>query len=346
MAFNNPEVFWLLLLLPVLLAIGGFLSLVSRRDRRRFANLELYNTLTRSKSKAKQRIRWFLYALGMVFLVLALTEPRFGTKTEILRRMGIDIVIAMDTSYSMLAEDIKPNRIQQAKYEIHRLIDNLKGDRVALLAFAGKSFVQCPLTTDYGAAKTLLDNIDIGIIPEQSTNIGEAIEGSLILLEKGSDADSESQLIILFTDGENLSGNPGSAAKKAASKGIRIFTIGIGTRSGEIIPIRNERGELEDYKKDSKGNVVKTSLDEDTLISIASETNGSYLRTVNGEVDIQEIIDHLGTRHKTDIHERKISRLKERYQLPLGMSLFFLLIWISLGERRSGMLPSRWKEVS
>jgi len=203
-----------------------------------------------------------------------------------------------------------------------------------VLAFAGKSFVQCPLTTDYGAAKTLLETVDIGIIPVPGTDLGEAITGSIKLLEKDSSAGSESQLIVLFTDGENLTGNPEKAAKAAASKDISIFTVGIGTTSGEIIPIRDEKGALEDYKKDSRGNVVKTVLDEETLRKIARITNGSYLRTVNGEVDIQTIIDQLGSMHKSDIHERKISRLKERYQIPLGISLLFLLPWLITGERR------------
>ena len=334
MAYNNPYAFWLLLMLPAVLIIWLLLNIKGKRDRNRFAQVELYETLTRSISIKKRRIRQASYMFGLFFLIIALTEPRFGTRTEIVKRMGIDIVIAIDTSYSMLAEDIKPNRIMQSKYEINRLIDNLMGDRIALIAFAGDSFVQCPLTTDYGAAKTMLEYIDVGILPSPGTNLELAISGAIELLERGSEAGSESQLIILFTDGENISGNPDYAARRAASNGIRIFTIGIGTTGGEIIPIRNDGGQLEYYKKDTKGNVVKTSLDEKTLRNIAKKTNGSYLRSVSGEVDIQSIIDELGTMHKTDIHERKISRLRERYQIPLGFSLFFLLIWFALGERR------------
>ena len=346
MAFNNPEAFWLLLALPVLFIIGGILSLFNRRDKSRFSQPELYQVLTRSISKTRRGFRWIMYILGMIFLIVALTGPRFGTKTEIVKHMGVDIVIALDTSYSMLAEDVKPNRINQAKYEIHRLLNNLKGDRVALIAFAGKSFVQCPLTTDYSAAKTLLDNIDIGIISEPGTDIGGAIAGSVKLLQNNSGAGSESRLVILFTDGENLSGNPERAAKDAASQDIRIYTVGIGTTGGEIIPIRNEKGQLEDYKKDSKGNVVKTALDEKILRNISQITHGSYIRTRNGEVDIQVIIDQLGDMNKTDIHERKISRLKERYQVFLGLSLFFLLIWLMTSERRHGIYLYRLREIS
>ncbi len=338
MAYNNLEAFWLLLALPAVVIIWFLLNIKSTRDRNRFAQMKLYETLTRSISTKKRRIRQVSYMFGLFFLVIALTGPRFGTRTEIVKRMGVDTVIAIDTSYSMLAEDIKPNRIMQSKYEINRFIDNLMDDRVSLVAFAGESFVQCPLTTDYGAAKTLLEYIDVGIVPIPGTNLENAITGSLELLTRGSEAGSESQLIILVTDGENISGDPEQAARRAANMNVRIFTVGIGTTGGEIIPIRNDQGKLEDYKKDSKGNVVKTSLDEKTLKYIAEKTNGSYVRAVSGEVDIQAIIDELGTMHKSDLHERKISRLKERYQIPLGFSLFFLLIWFALGERKRGLL--------
>ena len=334
MAYNNPEAFWLLIILPVILLVTLLANVRIRSARNRFANLELYGILTRSISKKKRRIRQFSYCFGVFFLILALTGPRFGTKTEIVQRMGVDVVIALDTSYSMLAEDVKPNRIQQAKYEIKRLIDNLSGDRVALLAFSGNAIIQCPLTTDYGAAKTLLEYIDVGIVPVPGTDLDKAINGAFNLLEQGSDAGSESQMILLFTDGEDISGEGNRAVKIAAAKYIRIFTIGIGTAEGEIIPIRNEQGQLENYKKDSNGDVVTTSLNETTLKEIARETNGLYLHGTKGEVDIQEIIDELGSMHKTDLHERKISRLKERYQIPLGISLFFILIWFTMGERR------------
>jgi len=336
MVFHNPEVFWLLLALPILMVLGALLSIKKRRSRQLFASPELYDSLTRSLSRTRRRIGAAAYMIGLFFLVIAWTEPRFGTKTEIVRRIGTDVVIALDTSYSMLAEDIKPNRIKQARFEIRRLIDQLEGDRVALVAFSGKAFVQCPLTSDYSAAKTLLEYIDVGIVSETGTNIGEAISTSLALLKKGSEAGSESQIIILFTDGEDLEGEAEAGAKKAESAGVRIFTVGIGTSGGELIPIRDENGQVEGYKKDRKGEVVKTSLDETLLQKIAAITHGIYLRSANGDVDVQAIIDQLGHMKKSDIHERKISRLKERYQIPLGFSIFFLMIWLAIGERTRG----------
>ncbi|MCE5251815.1 VWA domain-containing protein [bacterium] len=346
MVFHNPEAFWLLIALPALLLLGAVFAMKRNRDRQYFASPDLYGALSRSLSVTKKRIRSAAFMFGLFFLVIACTEPRFGTKTEIVRRMGTDVVIAFDTSFSMLAEDIKPNRIKQARFEIRRLIDNLEGDRVALVAFAGKAFVQCPLTGDYSAAKTLLEYMDVGIIPESGTNVGEAIDASLNLLKKGSEAGSESQIIILFTDGEDLEGTGETGAKKAESAGVRIFTVGIGTSGGELIPIRDDNGQIEEYKKDRKGDVVKTSLDETLLRKIAATTHGIYLRSANGDVDVQAIIDQLGHMKKSDIHERKISRLKERYQIPLGCSVFFLLIWLALGERRRGVDFTRWRKTS
>ncbi|MFC1606931.1 VWA domain-containing protein [Candidatus Latescibacterota bacterium] len=336
MAFQHPEFFWLMLFIPALVIISVLLGIKRKKDREFFAQPELFDTLTRSLHIHKKRVRSVLFMIGLFFLILAGTEPRWGTKTEIIRRRGTDIVIAIDTSFSMLAEDVKPSRIKQARYEIRRLIDTLQGDRIALVAFAGRSFVQCPLTSDYAAAKTLLEYIDVGIIPEPGTDLGEAIHGSIALLERGSEGPGESQVIILFTDGEDLADNLKDGIEKAQDKGVRIFTVGVGTRSGELIPIRNDNGVVETYKKNREGTIVKTSLDDGTLTKIATETQGSYLRTENGEVDIQAIIDMLGLMQKSDIHERKISRLKERYQVPLGISLAFLLTWLAMSERRRG----------
>lgn len=229
MVFHYPEAFWFLLAIPVLALAGALLALLSARDRRRMADPALFEALSRSVSKGRRRLKLACFFLGIGFLVIAMAEPRFGAKTEMVKRTGVDIIIALDTSFSMLAEDVKPSRLAQAKYEIGHLMNSLEGDRVALLVFSGKSYVQCPLTSDYGAARTLLDFVDAGIVPVPGTNIGEAITSSLDLLQRGSEVGGESQMIILFTDGENLEGQPEDAAKNAADKGVHILTIGIGT---------------------------------------------------------------------------------------------------------------------
>jgi Ca-activated chloride channel family protein len=336
MAFHNPEAFWFLLAIPILAILGALLSLVSRRDRKRFAEPLLFGALTGSLSRTRRNFGTVCFFLGMLFLTFAMAEPRFGTKTEVVKRTGIDIIIALDTSLSMLAEDIKPNRLVQAKYEIGRLIDNLQGDRVALVVFSGRALVQCPLSNDYAAAKNLLEFVEAGAVPVAGTNIEDAITTSLDLLERGSEVGSESQLIILFTDGESLSGNPENAAKKASGKGVHIITVGIGTVGGELIPLRNEKGDLSGYKQDDKGEIVKTSLDEDTLRKVAFTTGGAFLWEPNGEVSMDAVLQEVGGMKRADLSERRISRLKERYQMPLGVSLLFFLTWLVIGERRSG----------
>ncbi len=346
MAFHNPDFFWFFLVIPVLAVAGALLGVLARRDRKRFAEPALFDALAAGTSGVRRGFRTAFFYAGLAFLVLALTEPRFGTKTEVVRRAGVDVVVALDTSFSMLAEDVKPSRMLQAKHEIARLIDSLTGDRCALVVFAGKSYVQCPLTTDYGASKTLLDFVDAGIVPVPGTDIGSAISESLDLLERGSEAGGESQIILLFTDGENLQGDPSAMAKKAAGKGVRIITVGIGTPGGELIPIRAEDGNLEGYKENKSGEKVKTSLDEDTLKKIAAVTGGSYLRQRGGEVDVNAVMDEIGSMKKADMNERKISRLKERYQIPLGVSLACLLAWISVGERKRGKRLFSRKERS
>ncbi len=346
MVFHNPEAFWFLLSIPVLVLIGALLSILSVRDRRRLADPALFEALARSVSKGRRRLKLACFYLGIFFLVIAAAEPRFGTKTELVKHTGVDIVIALDTSFSMLAEDVKPSRMSQAKYEIGRLIDSLEGDRVALLVFSGKSYVQCPLTSDYGASKTMLDFVDAGIVPVPGTNIGEAITASLDLLSRGSEVGGESQMILLFTDGENLEGEPEDAAKLANDKGVHIVTVGIGTSAGELIPMRGENGQLEGYKTDKKGEIVKSALNEEVLRRIALVSGGAYLREVNGEVNVKSILDELGSLKKTDLNERKISRLRERYQIPLGASLLFLLAWLAISDRRRGKIENGWRNQS
>ncbi len=346
MAFHNPDAFWLLLAIPFLAILGALLTLLNRRDRKRFAEPRLYSALAVTLNRTRRNLGTACFFVGIFFLIFAMAEPRFGTKTEVVKRTGIEIVIALDTSFSMLAEDIKPNRLVQAKYEIGRLIDNLQGDRVALVVFSGKAFVQCPLTNDYAAAKNLLEFVESGVVPVAGTNIEDAVVASLDLLERGSETGSESQIIILFTDGESLSGNPESAAKKATARGVHIIAVGIGTVGGDLIPLRDDDGSLSGYKQNSKGEIVKTSLDENTLRKVALLSGGVFLWEPNGEVSMDAVLEEVGGMRKADLSERRISRLKERYQMPLGVSLFFLLTWLGIGERRGERVMNRggkWK---
>ncbi|MCH8157812.1 MAG: VWA domain-containing protein [Nitrospinae bacterium] len=261
--------------------------------------------------------------MAVFFLILALTQPRWGYKWEDLKREGVDIIIALDVSNSMLAQEIKPNRLERAKHKIADLLDMLEGDRIGLVAFAGTSYLQCPLTLDYSAARIFLSAIDTELIPVQGTAIGHAIRTSV---KAFNTQDMRSRAIILITDGEDHAGDALSAAKWAREQKTKIFAIGIGREIGAPIP--DTKPGASGFKKDSQGEVVLTKLDETTLQKIALETGGSYVRSVTGDMDLQKIyLENI--KHKVEKKEFRTERRKiwhERFQWMIFLALVCLTI--------------------
>ena len=269
-----------------------------------------------------------------VFLFLALTRPQWGYNWEDIKQEGVDIIIALDVSRSMLAEDIKPNRLERAKRKIADLLNMLKGDRVGLVAFAGTSFVQCPLTLDYSAARIFLNAIDTDLIPIQGTALGDALRKSIKAFRT---EEKKSKAIILITDGEDQSGLALEAAKEAREAGVKVFTIGIGKEIGAPLPNPDKsRG----FLKNKEGEVILTKLDETTLQKISLETGGSYVRSVTGDIDLKTIyFDQIS--QKVDKKQFKSERRKiwqERFQWFIFSALLFLLYETNLrgGNRQSG----------
>ena len=269
-----------------------------------------------------------------VFLFLALTRPQWGYNWEDIKQEGVDIIIALDVSRSMLAEDIKPNRLERAKRKIADLLNMLKGDRVGLVAFAGTSFVQCPLTLDYSAARIFLNAIDTDLIPIQGTALGDALRKSIKAFRT---EEKKSKAIILITDGEDQSGLALEAAKEAREAGVKVFTIGIGKEIGAPLPNPDKsRG----FLKNKQGEVILTKLDETTLQKISLETGGSYVRSVTGDIDLKTIyFDQIS--QKVDKKQFKSERRKiwqERFQWFIFSALLFLLYETNLrgGNRQSG----------
>jgi Ca-activated chloride channel family protein len=273
----------------------------------------------------------FLLLVSVFFLILTFARPQFGERLQIMKRRGIDLLIALDTSLSMLAEDIKPNRLERAKHEIANLIERLRGDRVGLLAFAGDSFVQCPLTTDYGAAKMFLDAMDTDMIPEPGTAIGTAIEKALEAFVK---QERKYKVLLLLTDGEDHVSDPIGSAKKAAEEGVRIYTIGLGTRKGEPIPIRDARGNVEEYKRDRKGEVVMTKLDEATLQKVALLTDGKYYRSTMGEGELEKIYEDISKLEKKEFEAKEFTQYEDRFQYFLIFAIVLLSVEALLTDRR------------
>jgi len=323
MRFQSPEYFYLLLLFIPLI----FFLIWSKKKKKQlldfFLSESLVYRLLDPLTLKRVKIDTILTAFAVFFLILALTQPRWSYYWKDLTQEGVDIIIALDVSNSMLAQDIKPNRLERAKHKIIDLLNMLEGDRVGLVAFAGTSYLQCPLTLDYSAARIFLNAIDTNLIPVQGTAIGHAIRTSV---EAFNEEDTQSRVIILITDGEDHTGDALPSAKWAKEHETKIFAIGIGQKIGAPIP--NNDAENPGFKKDAYGEVILSKLDEPTLQAMALHTKGSYVRSVSGDMDLQKIylenIKHSVKKKKTKTERRRV--WKERFQWMIFVSLLCLLL--------------------
>ncbi len=331
MKFANPEGFYLLFLIPILVIF--FLKARKRKIQslHKFGNITLLEKLTSSSGFKGKPHRYIFFLLALTFLILSIARPQWGTSMQTIKRKGLDLLIALDTSKSMLAEDIKPNRLERAKYEIAHFIDNLQGDRIGVICFAGTSFVQCPLTLDYAAAKLFLKAIDTQIIPIGGTAIGKAIEKSCQAFIK---EERKHKVLILLTDGEDHESEPLEAAKEAAREGIKIYTIGLGSEAGEPIPLKNEKGANNGYLKDRKGNIVMSKLDQETLEKIALLTDGKYFHASSADMELKKVFEDIANMEKKELQSRKYTQYEDRFYFFLLPALFFLFLEFFLGEHR------------
>jgi len=323
-------VYVLIAVVPLSILLFWVAFKLKERAKRRFGNLDLIEKLSSSYSPAKHRLKILILIIALFFLLFSLARPQFGTKLTMLKRKGVDIVIALDTSLSMLAEDMKPNRLEKAKREVAGLIDRMKGDRVGLVAFAGVSFVQCPLTLDHSAAKMFLDIMDTGLIPRPGTAIADAILTSVKAFEQ---TERKFKVLVLITDGEDHQSDPVEAAKAASKEGIRIYTIGIGSVQGEPIPLRDRKGQVVGFKK-YKDEVVVSRLDEMTLQKIALETGGKYYHATAGEMELDKIYDEIARMEKKELEGKLLTQYEDRYQYFLIFSLIFLTLEFFISERK------------
>lgn len=330
MTFGTPLWFWALLSIPIL---GVLFARAERRAvlrLREFVSERLLPNLARAVDRRRRITRFVLVLCGLAFAITALAQPRWGYIYEDAKRKGLDLILAVDTSRSMLSNDVPPNRLERVKLATQDLINELQGDRVGLIAFAGRAFLQAPLTIDYGAAVEAINDLDTNTIPEGGSNISQAID--LAVGTYGKSAIGNRALII-FTDGEELDGDGPKTAKAAADAGVRIFTIGVGTPEGSLIPINGEDGGTA-FVKDSKGQVVKSKLDEKRLTEIAENSGGFYLHLDGARTMKQLFADGLAKMQAGDIDARLSRRPIERYQWPLGAALFFLAVSFLMRERR------------
>lgn len=331
MRFADATYFHLLWLLPVLALFYAYAFRRKRRALAMFGNPLLMAKMTATTSKERQTWKAVLVLVGTGFVILTVVRPQFGTKLKVAARTGVDVIIALDTSASMLAEDVKPSRLERAKYEISAFIDHLEGDRVGLVAFSGGSFVQCPLTLDYGAAKLFLEVLDARTIPVPGTDISGAIGTAMRAFNI---EERKYKVVVLLTDGEDHQGDPTKAAKEAAEQGIRIHTIGFGTRDGELIREYNPDKSVKGYKQDREGNIVKTRLDEKTLERIALLTEGSYHRGSVGETELDEIYREISQMEKKELQSKRFAQYEDRFQYFLLWAIVALGAEVALSDRK------------
>jgi Ca-activated chloride channel family protein len=330
--FGRPEALLLLVLVPV--GWGLFRWARSRRNRERasFVQDKLAERVAYNHSRRLVQIREGLWLVGLGLLIVALANPRVGTRLVEVKREGVDIVVAMDVSLSMRAEDIAPSRLEKAKHEVQGFIQRLKGDRIGLVAFSGAAFLQCPLTTDYSAAKIFLDVLDTDLIPVPGTAVAEAIRTSTNAFL--TDLPTQ-KVIVLITDGEDHERKAVDAAREAADQGIIIYTVGMGTPQGEPIPTVDESGRKTGYKKDEEGTTIVSRLNEELLTEISDVTGGAYYLGTPGESELDKIYGKIYGMEKGEIEAREFTDFEDRFQWFLLPGLVCLLIETILGETRT-----------
>ena len=331
MRFAYPQVLWLILAVPMLILFGIARLRGGRRALESGLSPEMAARMLRHLEPRRRIAGVALMSLALFFLIMGAARPQRGTQYVTAARRGVDVLVALDLSESMLAEDLKPNRMRRARHEISGIIDRLQGDRIGLVAFAGASFVQCPLTLDYSAARMFLEFMGTDLIPEPGTGIAEALRVST----HAFDSEAEGfKALILITDGEDHLGDVEAAARDARKAGVRVFTVGIGSETGEPIPLRDEEGQISGYKKDKEDKVILTRLNEEALRKIADITGGLYVRAA-GTLGLDRVMNSVEAMEKKELEGGIRVLYEERYSYFVWPAILLLLLqwWIPLRRR-------------
>ncbi len=333
--FANPEYLYLLLLLPVMTAIFVFNQVRRRNSLKRLGESAIIGRLIPELSRIRPVIKFIFMLTGISAVIIMLARPQFGSRLEEVKKQGVEVIIALDVSNSMLAEDIQPNRLTRAKQAISKLVDNLDNDKIGLIVFAGDAYTQIPITTDYISAKMFLSTINPEMVPKQGTAIGAAIK----LAERSfTPGEGKSKAIIIITDGENHEDDPVSEAEAASKAGIIIHTIGIGSNEGVPVPVTT--GGRRDYLKDSEGATVITKLDEDILKKIAVTAGGNYIRASSSSIGLDEIFSNIRKMKKDDLESTMYTEYNDQFQIFAALALFFLILEIIIMDRKNRKLQN------
>ena len=331
--FAQIDLLYLLVLLPILIILLYQYKNWQKKNRLKFVSQNLEKSLRKNKSENREKIKYLFQLLGVLFLVIGLSNPQLGTNVEEVKREGIEMVIALDLSNSMLCEDIKPNRLSRSKQAISDLIEQLEGDKIGLVIFAGEAYTQLPITSDYSAAKMFLTTVNTKSIKTQGTNLSKAIKRSL----KSFDFHNEfNKSIIIITDGEDHEEGAFTEAQIAAEKGVFIHTLAIGEENGGPIPLLNKQG----FKKDKDGNTIVTKPNFVFLSELANSANGININANNSEIGLKTLFKEISKIEKKEINDLVFTDYTDRFPLFLFLSLFFFLLDICITERKNNSLKN------
>ncbi|MFH0894596.1 MAG: VWA domain-containing protein [Bacteroidota bacterium] len=334
--FAYTEYLWFLLLIPVLTA-AYLLSREIRKSRlRRFGDWDVVSRLIPGSSIFQANLKFILYITALAAMIITVARPQMGSKVEKVKRKGIDIVVALDVSNSMMARDIKPSRLERAKQALSKFTEKLENDRIGLIVFAGKAYTQMALTPDYAAAKMYIQSASPFVVPSQGTAIGAAIEMGVNSMPRES---KSGKVVILLTDGENHEDDAIAAAKYAKEKNVRVFVIGVGTPGGSPIPYLTANNSI-DFKRDQSGNTVISKLNESMLMEIAQISNGNYYLASGADLGLGEILKEIQKMDKTDHDVKEFSEYNEYFYFPLSLALFLLILETLVSERRYRWIAS------
>lgn len=329
--FADPQYFWLLALIPLLLLLFSVSLAVRKKRLKRFGDLATIQQLMPGVSIRRQWVKLSLVCLALAAFAVGLARPQAGVTLKEVKRNGLELIIALDVSNSMLAQDFQPNRLERAKLAISQLVDKMTDDRIGLIVFAGDAYVQLPVTSDYVSAKFFLSSINTSMVSKQGTAIGKAINTAMrsFTLDKG-----KSKVLVIISDGENHEDDAVAAAQLAANEGIRVYTIGIGSTTGVPIPLKD--GVL----KDREGNIVMTKLDEATLQQIAEAGGGFYTQANNTDIGLRNLVDEIGKMDKEEFSSRVFQDYDELYMYLFAIAASLLLLEPLLLERKNRWLNS------
>lgn len=328
--FENPQFLNLVWLLPLLVVLYFLYVRWKRKTMKKLGDQDVTLLMMSQRSGWRGHFKFLLNLLTICSVIVALANPQIGSQLEKVKRKGIDIVIALDVSNSMLAQDIKPSRLERAKQSINRLIDDLENDRIGLVVFAGKAYTQLPITTDYSAARLMLSSVSTNLISVQGTDIGKAVDMSM----SAFNAEKSGKAIIIITDGETHDEEALEKVTEAAEKGIRTFTIGLGNAEGAPIPVYRN-GQMTGFKKDRSGSTVITRLDETMLQQLAEAGKGIYVRASSSQMGLNRIFDEIKRLEQNTYDVKSYSDYEDRFQYFIAMAMVLMFLNYIINERKS-----------